>query len=165
MAGPAGLGGKPRGKREVIDVPEPKPEDKSLDRLLNVRKQRMDRLERERRESREAWKAKRVDLHDAVQRCRAARQATQDYWQQARAEFLNMVTTSGQYQKTKAIYARMKDAAAQCYLECQEEAAHCRAARDAFFEARRCVIHANKQQEKLGILRDEIRRLNQPVEA
>ena len=40
--------GQLRPKREVIDVPERKVEDKSLDRLITVRKQRIDRYERER---------------------------------------------------------------------------------------------------------------------
>lgn len=165
MGAQDGFGGKKRAKREVVDVPEPKAEDKSLDRLINVRKQRMDRLERERRESREAWKARLAELHDTGRSWRAAKQAATDFWLDARAEFLNMVITNRQYQKAKAMYQHMKDVAADWYLKCHEAVANCRAARNAFFAAKLAVIQANKQQEKLSILRDEIRLLNQVPEA
>jgi hypothetical protein len=165
MNAQAGFGGKPRAKREVVDVPEPKPEDKSLDKLLNVRKQRIDRFERERREAREAWREKRQALRQAKLDWRAAKENAKEFWRQARAEFLGMVITSGQYQRAKAMYQRLKDEAAQQHLHCLEHAATCRAAVTEFFQARVRVLTANMQQEKLTILRDEVRRLNQPVEA
>jgi hypothetical protein len=161
----AGFGGKPRGKREVVDVPEPKPEDKSLDKLLNVRKQRIDRLERERREAREAWREQRQALRQAKLDWRAAKEHAKEFWRQARAEFIGMVITSGQYNRAKAMYEKLKDEAAQQHLHCREYAATCRAAGAEFFRARERVLTANMQQEKLTILRDEVRRMNQPVEA
>jgi hypothetical protein len=163
MGAQAGFGGK-RSKREVVDVIEPKAEDKSLDRLIGVRKQRMDRLERERREAREAWKARLAELHETARQWRAAKQAATDYWLDVKAGFLNMVITNRQYQQAKAMYEHMKEEAADCYLHCHEAIAACRAGRDAFFAAKLTVIQANKQQEKLSILRDEIRLLNKPPE-
>ena len=36
--------GKSRSQREVIDIPEAVPRDKSLDKLITLRKQRLQRL-------------------------------------------------------------------------------------------------------------------------
>lgn len=162
-AGPAGFGGR-RSKREVIDVLEPKPQDKSLDKLLNVRKQRIDRLERERREAREAWRETRQELRTQKQRWRDAVQAYKDFWQQSREDFFRMALTSGQFRKAKAIYERMKQEAAQMRVDCLEVVGRCKQGRSGFFEARRRVLQASRQQEKLGILRDELRLLNMQSE-
>jgi hypothetical protein len=159
----AGFGGK-RRQREVADIPEPKREDRSLDKLLAVRKQRLDRLERERREAREAWRELRRELREQKEGWRAAVQAYKDFWDQSRKDFFSMSLTSGQFRKAKAIYERMKKEAAQMHADCIEIVQRCKEGADAFFEARRCVVRANKQQEKLGILRDEIRRANRPPE-
>lgn len=153
-----GFGGR-RSKREVIDVPERKPEDKSLDKLLNVRKQRLDRLERERKDAREAWRETRQQLRTRKEEWRKALEDAKDFWIQARAEFFKMSTTSGQFRKAKAIYERMKSQAAQMQLECREIVKRCKSAKNEFFEARQRVLTANRQQEKLSILRDEIRAL------
>lgn len=159
MSAQALLGGR-RGKREVIDIPEQKKKDKSLDGLIDVRKQRIDRLERERIEARHAWRDARARLRDVKQRWRCALQEATDHWRQARAAFLQMTTTSGQFRKAKGIYERLKTHAAQLHLECREAVAPCKATRTAFFEARRRVMDANRQYEKLGILRDELRLQN-----
>ncbi|RJF96891.1 hypothetical protein D3870_21185 [Noviherbaspirillum cavernae] len=156
--GQIGFGGR-RAKREVIDVPEPKVQDQSLDKLLKVRKQRIDRLERERREMREAWRKSRADLNGRKQGWRDAVQAYKDFWQEARENFYRMSTTSGQFRKAKAIYERMKGDAAQLRLECLEDVARCRKGRTKFFEAKQRVLQAHRQQEKLGMLRDELRKL------
>lgn len=160
MAALAGFG-KPKARREPVDVAEPRPQDKTLDKLLGVRKQRLDRLERERRDSREAWKAARIGFRDAKLRWRAAFQSTKEYWAQARKEFLAMTTTSGQYQKSKAVYERMKQAATDERVRCLEWLEKCKTRRAIFFAARECVLTANRQQEKLTIMRDELRRLGQ----
>ncbi|HWW05972.1 hypothetical protein [Collimonas sp.] len=151
--------GRRRARREVVEVPERKIEDKRLDQLLNVRKQRLSRLERERNAARAAWRAERQALHDIKQRWREASHQAKEQWRQARAAFLAMSTTSGQFRKAKSMYERMKQDAAQLYMGCQEKLQRCRQAGKVFFEARQCVLEANRQQEKLSILRDEMRLL------
>lgn len=163
MIGAMGFG-LPRSKREPVEVAERKPEDKRLDKLLGVRKQRLDRLERERKEAREAWKTARAELREAKLRWREAVQGTKDFWAAARKDFLAMHTTSGQYQQAKAVYERMKQAAADERLHCLESLKKCKDRRNAFFAARQCVLTANRQQEKLSFMRDELRRLNQQEE-
>lgn len=160
----AAMFGRSKPKREPIEVVEPKPEDKSLDKLLGVRKQRLDRLERERKESREEWRAQRVVLRQAKLQWREAVQNTKDFWAQARKEFLTMVTTSGQYQRSKVVYERMKQAAADERVRCLESLEKCKTKRTTFFEARERALTANRQQEKLTIMRDELRRLNRQDE-
>lgn len=161
--GQAGFGRK-RGKREVIDVPERKVQDRGLDKLLNVRKQRLERLERERSEAREAWRKARADMRAAKERWRFAHKEAVAFWQQARADFFRLATTSGQLRKAKGIYERMKAQASELRLECNEFVKRGKTARTGFFEARRRALEANKQQEKLTILRDEIRLLTQQNE-
>ncbi|WP_034300930.1 hypothetical protein [Herbaspirillum sp. RV1423] len=159
----AGLGPR-RGKREVIEVAERKVQDKRLDQLLHVRKQRLSRLERECNEARSVWRRRRQKLHQVKQIWRDAVERTQSEWRTARQEFTNMTITSGQFRSAKAIYERMKKEAAQLYLDCQNELSRCRDAGRLFFAARLAVLTANKQQEKLSILRDEIRALEQAAE-
>lgn len=154
------LFGRSRTKREVIDVPEQKKKDKSLDDLINVRRQRIARLELERNEALQVWRDVRRALHDVKLRWRDALQDTKDYWQQARAEFFRMTTTSGQFRKAKAVYERMKKQAAQLHVEARESVQPCKVAREEFFESRRRVKDANRQYEKLSILRDEMRLQN-----
>lgn len=156
--------GKRRAKREVIEVFEPKVEDKSLDKLLNVRKQRLDRLERERISAREAWRKSREQLRDAKERWRTAVQDAHDYWVQARDEFFRMAMTSGDFRRAKGAYDRMKWEAKELRLACNEIVKRCKSTRTEFFEARQRALDANKQQEKLSILRDELRLLNRKSE-
>jgi hypothetical protein len=153
--------GKPKSKREPVDVAEPKPQDKTLDKLLGVRKQRLDRLERERKDSRDAWKAARAEFREKKLQWRAAIEDAKKYWVQARKDFLSMTTTSGQYQKSKAVYERMKQAATDQRVMCLESLEKCKSWRSEFFAARERVLTANRQQEKLTIMRDELRRANQ----
>lgn len=158
-AGP-GLGGLGRrSKREVVDVPEPKLPDRRLDQLLHVRKQRLGRLERERNEARQQWRARRDALHDCKLARRAALARASDFWQASRAEFFQMSITSGQFRKAKAVYERMKEEAAHRYLLWREQVVRCREAQTQFFSALEQVLLANRQQEKLAILRDELRLL------
>lgn len=149
-----------RGKREVVDVPEPRRPDRSLDQLLHVRKQRLGRLERERSSARESWRASRQALHDFKLRKReAVRQAAQ-FWQEARARFLQMTITTGQFHLAKARHARMKEEAASLNLRCQEAVHESRLAGARFFAARNEARRAQRQQEKLGIMRDELKALS-----
>ena len=158
-SGQSGLGQR-RSKREVLDVPESKVQDRSLDRLISVRKQRIDRFERERTEAREAWRRARNELCAMKERWREAVQDAKDFWQQSRADFFSMAITSGGFRKAKAVYERMKKQAAQLHLEARESVRPCKATRLEFFDARRRLLDANRQHEKLGMLRDEIRLMN-----
>lgn len=160
-------GGKslvPRSKREVLDVPEARPPDRSLDQLLRLRKQRVERYEQERRQARENWREERALLRRRKQSRRDALAAAREYWQQARSQFIGMVMTSGQYRRAKAVYGRMKDAAAQLYLECQQAITRCRAARAGFFEADRELRAARLRHEKLSLLKEELRSINRRSE-
>jgi hypothetical protein len=156
--------GARRGKREVIDVIEPKAQDRTLDKLLNVRKQRIERFERERREAREAWRRSRQQLRDAKEAWRTAVQDAKDFWQAAREEFFRMSTTSGEFRKAKATYERMKGEAMELRLACNEFVSRAKAAGREFFASRLRLLQANKQQEKLSILRDEIRLMTKQSE-
>jgi hypothetical protein len=153
-----------QSRREVVDVPETRPKDKSLDLLLKLRKQRIERQEQERIAARAEWRTQRAGLRELKQRRRQALQDAKDFWQQARAQFFNMMTTSGQYRKAKAIYERMKQAAAKLYEECMEAVSRCKAARTAFFAACKALREAQRQHEKLSMLRDEMRLLNRQYE-
>lgn len=148
-----------RGRREVIDVPEPRRPDQSLARLLHVRKQRLGRLERERNEARQQWRAARATLRERKEAWRLALAAAHDFWQAARDSFLQMSTTSGDLRKAKAAYERMKEEAARVHLGWREQLGRCNAAQRTFFAALERVLAANRQQEKLGILSDELRQL------
>ncbi|MGI4937586.1 MAG: hypothetical protein ACRYF5_12700, partial [Janthinobacterium lividum] len=121
-----------------------------------VRKQRLGRLERERNEARAAWREQRTLFGQARQKRRELQQETDMLWSQARSAFLKMSTTSGQYRNAKAVYERMKKEVANLYLKAQEELTLCRDARRTFFSSLEAVVTANKQQEKLGIMRDEL---------
>ena len=156
MSAQTGFGG-PRPKREVIDVLEPKKPDKRLDKLITVRKSRLDRFEREKTQAREAWRESRKKLRKMKQDWRGAVVEADDFWREARAQFLRMTMTSGEIRVAKSVYEKMKSSAAQMRLNCREEVTVCKKACHAFFEALRQVKRANCEQEKLSILRDEIR--------
>jgi len=157
MVAKSGNLGRARARREPIEVIEPKPQDTSLDNLIGVRRQRLNRLERERREAHEAWRGQRAALSKAKHSWRNAVAAAQDFWRQERAGFLRMTITSGQFRKAKAAYERMKNEAAKLHTQAKEQVHGARGAGHAFFEARQRVMEINRQVEKLGMLRDEIR--------
>lgn len=144
-------------KREVRDVPEKKRVDNSIDRIITVRKQRLDRLERECIEARAAWRGTRQKLRDMREAARIAKEEANEYWQQARAAFLKMTITSGQFRVAKSTYDRMKAHAAQLLLECREAVTPCKQGKVTFFEAKRAVTEARLKKEKLSIMRDTIR--------
>ncbi|GEM_PF-1035522 len=151
--------GKPAGKREVVDVAEPKRPDRRLDQLLNVRKQRLGRLERERNEARSSWRVLRADLGEKTDQWRQARERAQSEWMAARAAFFGMTITNADFKRAKTAYERMKMEAGQMRLACVSLARACRQAGDDYFIARQRVKDANKQQEKLTVLRDEMKAL------
>lgn len=146
-----------RARREVVDVAEPRRQDDSLGKLLHVRKQRLGRLERERNEARQRWRAQRETLRAKKVERRRLLAETAAFWQEARAAFFAMTSTTGQFGAAKARYEKMKEEAAVSYLRWREELGRCHAAQRAFFDALDAVRAAQRQQEKLGILRDELR--------
>lgn len=151
------LGGTGRRRqREVIDVPEAVKPNRSLDKLIALRKQRLQRMERERNEAREAWRAERAALRTEKERWREALEQAGEYWRTARAAFLSMTITSGQFRKSKAIYERMKMEAADIRIECGQCAIRCKERRAAFFNLKRECAEANRNHERLNILRDEM---------
>jgi hypothetical protein len=152
--GPKGL--MARGKREVIDVDEPKKEDNGLGQLIAVRKQRIDRIELEVVKARQEWRAARKALHDVKLRWRSAVKEADDFWREARADFFRMNTTSGEFRRAKGTYERMKGQASKLKLESQEAVVPCREQRTAYFSARERLVTVKRQYEKLGILRDEL---------
>jgi len=152
-----------RGKREVIEVAEARKPDRSLDQLLHVRKQRLGRLEREQAGARAGWRSSRLALHELKLRKREAVEQAAQFWQDARASFLAMTITSGQFHLAKARHARLKDEAASLNLRCRETLRECRLARARFFEARAEARRAQRQQEKLGVMRDELRDLSRQM--
>lgn len=145
-------------RREVRDVPEMRHDRDELAGVIGVRKQRLDRLERERVQELAGWRSRRAALRSAKQRWRMAVREAREFWQQARSEFLRMEMTSGQFRKAKSTYERMKSQATKLHLECREVLATCKQARFRYFDARRRVIEAHRQQEKLILMRDEIQR-------
>ncbi|MFZ6773941.1 hypothetical protein ACO0LB_14615 [Undibacterium sp. SXout7W] len=153
-------GGRSGIKREVIDVLEPRKQDKRLDKLILVRKQRIDRSERERIEARTKWRESRQELRKLKEQWREAVEAAQDFWQKARSDFFKMTTTSGEFRHAKAVYLRMKEQASQLHLECRTAVQPCKACRSKYFDACRDVSEASRQHEKMKILRDELLLLN-----
>lgn len=152
-----------RGKREVIEVAEPRKPDRSLDQLLHVRKQRLGRLEREQASARAGWRASRQVLRELKLRKREAAAQAAQFWQEARASFLAMTITSGQFHLAKARHARLKEEAAGLNLRCREALRECRLAGARFFGARAEARRAQRQQEKLGVMRDELRELSRQM--
>ncbi len=152
-------------RREVVDVAERRPGDRRLDQLLHVRKQRLGRLERERNEAREQWRQQRRRFKSEKQRWRKLQDQALGQWAEARAAFSGMTITSGEFRRAKAIYERLKKEAAQLHVDCQQLARQCRAAGKRFFAARELVMQANRQQEKLGVMRDQLRAIEAALNA
>ncbi|MFS2008032.1 hypothetical protein ACEN9F_30935 [Duganella sp. CT11-25] len=144
-------------RREAVEVVEPRLPDRTLERLLGVRKHRLERLERERRDAREHWRQQRTALRLAKLLWRGARQAATTHWQQARQQFFAMETDSLQFRAAQGGYERMKRDTGQRLLAWRETAVASREAGAAFFAAHRQLRDARRQQEKLDILREHIR--------
>lgn len=144
-------------RREAADLPEPGTPDRRLDQLLHVRKARLGRLERERDEARLRWRERRQALSALKLRWRRTRDEAQAEWQAARAAFTAMTITSGEFKKARAVYERMKKSAAQLRVQWQELRPICRADGAAWFAAREVVRQASRQEQKMTMLRDELR--------
>ena len=149
-------------RREPVDVAEPRVPDRTLERLLGVRKHRLERLERAQRDAREQWRRGRGALRQARLLWRAARQDAADHWQRARQQFFAMETDSRQFRADQGGYERMKRDTGQRLLAWRDGAAAARAAGAVFFAAHRHLRDARRQQEKLDILRQHIKSMEQP---
>jgi hypothetical protein len=143
----------------VVDVAEPKARERTLERLIGVRKQRLERLERESRDARHAWRDARLALGHGKRRWRQARLDAEQHWQQARRQFFAMEIGSGQFRAAKGAFARLKRQAAQLLLEWREQLAACQSAGAAFFAALERLRQGRRQQEKLQLFSDEMRLL------
>ncbi|MES2743024.1 MAG: hypothetical protein V4754_19035 [Pseudomonadota bacterium] len=164
MSGLAGaFGGRP-ARREPVDVLEPRKPDRQLDQLIAVRTHRISTFERARLRARQSWRLERAGLRRAAQDWRDAVEQSQQCWRDARAEFFAMRSTSGDFRRAKAVYERMKRAALELQAAAVRAVEPCRDARRAFFTARDQLREAQRQQEKLTILRDQIKLANQQAE-
>ncbi|HEY8608145.1 MAG TPA: hypothetical protein VIM12_13605 [Noviherbaspirillum sp.] len=153
--------GRRTARREAPEIREPKAEDRNLVLLQRLRRQRVERYEQERMRAKAEWRRQRMALRDLKQRRREAQREAKEYWQRAREEFIGMTITSGQYRRAKTIYERMKEIAAQRYLDCQEAVAHCRLRRSGYFAACLQLQQAQRQHEKLEMFRQELRQRQQ----
>jgi hypothetical protein len=149
-------------RREAVDVAEPRVPDRTIERLLGVRKHRLERFERERRDAREHWRGQRAALRLDKLAWRAARAAAAAHWQQARARFFAMDIDSRQFRAAQGGYERMKRDTAQRLLAWRDQAGACRVAGAAFFAAQHQLKQARRQQEKLDILREHIKEMERP---
>ncbi|MFB9241750.1 hypothetical protein IV454_18925 [Massilia antarctica] len=144
-------------RREPVEVAEARVPDRTIERLLGVRKQRLERLERERLQAREHWRQRRGAQRLAKLAWREARHSAAAHWQRARQQFFAMETDSRQFRAAQGGYERMKRATGQRLLAWRESAGASRAAGAAFFVAHRHLREVRRQLEKLDILRAHIK--------
>lgn len=156
LARRVGFALRPRHRPEPVDVPEDPIRDRRLDQLVAVHDLRLRHLEQERQEARNAWRQARLALRQHKQCWRLAVDTAQSYWQRARAGFMKMVITSGQFRHAKAVYERLKLEAAQMRLVAAEAVPVCRHAGQRFFDSRRRLAQERLHIEKLQIVRDEL---------
>ena len=145
-------------RREPVEVDEPRAPQRQLDPLLALRRHRATRLEQERLKARADWRAQRAALRAAIARWRSASTHADQAWQQARQAFFAMSCSSGQLRAARAAFERMqREAAALRAGACQAAGASRQAGR-AFFSARAGYRQAQRQQEKLQAVCDELLR-------
>lgn len=152
-----------RVRKEAIDVPEEPRKDRSLDQLIQVHEHRLQRLERERKNARNAWRETRRTLTQLKEQWRNALQESQTYWQNARTRFFAMQITSGEFRRSKAVYERLKQDAAELKAGAVDHVSVCRDTKKGFFSACQMLKAAYLHIEKLKTLRDEMRRQSQEV--
>jgi hypothetical protein len=143
-------------RREPVEVAEPRAPDRTLERLIGVRKHRLERLERERRDARDHWRQTRAALRLTKLLWRGARQAASDHWDHARQQFFAMETDSRQFRAAQGGFERMKRETGQRLLAWRDNVAGSRAAGSAFFAAHDRLRQARRQQEKLDMLREQM---------
>ncbi|CDG82300.1 hypothetical protein [Janthinobacterium agaricidamnosum] len=151
------MNGRAAGRqREVVDVAEPRKPDRTLDGVINVRKQRSERMEREQREALAAWRELRMGLRAYKLVWRQSVLDAQQFWQHSRADFFAMRTSSGEFFNARRVYTKMRGISDQALLAWREALLPCRQAGRVFFEAKLAVRLARLNQEKLSMVRDSI---------
>ena len=143
-------------RREPVEVDEPRAKNRQLDPLLALRRHRVTRLEQERLQARARWRAQRGALRDAIASWRAASAHAGAEWQQARQAFFAMSCTSGQFRAARAAFERMQREAAALRAGACVAAANGRQAGRAFFGAMAIYRQAQRQQEKLQAVCDQL---------
>jgi hypothetical protein len=151
-------------RREPVDIPEPKRQDKSLPKLIGVHKRRLERLEWECFQARTNWRAARSVVARIKQDWRDAQQHAQDFWADARAEFFRMEISSGKFRTAKGAYERKKLEAEQIHIQARSAAQRARQAGHAYFLLKQLVRAGHVRSEKLTILQKTLHDKNNPAE-
>ena len=150
--------GRQTRRREAVEVAEPRRQDRQLDGVIRVRRQRQQRLERERGAALRQWRAARAALAEARRALRVQRGAAAEHWTRARADFFSMRSDSLAFRAAKSVYQRLQQQAEQGLLAWRQQRAAAADAGAAFFDARRAAALARLKQEKLQLLREEMAR-------
>lgn len=157
-------GARPR-RREPVEVAEPVRPDRRLAELGRLRGLRTGAAEREQQVLRGAWRGQRAALRTAIAAWRAAEERLHKEWQEARAAFFAMRSSSGQFRAAKAVYERARRDSALARAAAQGQAGECRDAGRRFFEACERLRAARKRQEKLAMLDQELKRVQALAQA
>ena len=151
-------------RREPVDVPEPKRQDKSLPKLIGVHKRRLERMEWECLQARSAWRELRESVAQVKQDWRDAQQHARDFWADARADFFRMEISSGKFRTAKGAYERKKLEAEQIHIQAREAAQRARQAGHGYFLLKQLVRAGHLRSEKLGMLQKILHEKNNPPE-
>jgi hypothetical protein len=151
-------------RREPVDLPEPKRQDKSLLKLIGVHKRRLERMEWECLQARDNWRELRVTVTKVKQDWRDAQQHAQDFWAEARAEFFRMEISSGKFRTAKGAYERKKLEAEQIHIQAREAAQCARKSGQGYFVLKQMVRDGHVRSEKLDILQKTVHEKNNPRE-
>ncbi len=151
-------------RRELVDLPEPKRQDKSLPKLIGVHKRRLERMEWECLQARTHWRELRGSVAQVKQDWRNAQQHAKDFWADARAEFFRMEISSGKFRTAKGAYERKKLEAEQIHIQAREAAQRARQSGQAYFLLKQLVRAGHLRSEKLDILQKILHEKNNPPE-
>ncbi len=151
-------------RRELVDIPEPKRQDKSLPKLIGVHKLRLELMERECLQARTAWRELRTNVARVKQDWRNAQQHARDFWADARADFFRMEISSGKFRTAKGAYERKKLEAERIHIQAREAAQRARRAGQAYFMHKQLVRAGHLRSEKLDILQKILHEKNNPPE-
>ena len=144
--------------REVQDVPEPVRKDCPLDKLVRIRRQRIEKSERDCLRARQHWRECRRQLRQQSQGSKDAESRAQQCWKKARKDFFDMSISSGQFKKAKAVFKKMQATAAEMRALAHAAVDESKLARTAYFKAKVNLAEARKQAEKLDLMSEELRR-------
>ena len=151
-------------RREPIEVAEPRRSDPTLGLLIGVRRQRLERQLQECGSARQQWRALRRQLRTHKLAWRDQLAAARHHWQRSRDGYFALTLSHQEFQTAKAVYERLKQAAAVTLHTWRAAAAASRQAGAAYFSARARARQAQLQQEKLTLLRAELAAQRPPEE-